>query len=369
MLKVSLLGIPLDEGIRRALSACGDVDLTVTDSADADLLLAPPEFLAGRSDSLLSLDELVPEDLFPAAAPPRRQPPTALTVRLDPRLLYYRTELLEDRREREAFAAINRRELAVPAGWAEFVAAAHFFTRPPQLYGCVFAGTPAGLARFFSEVVCSLGGAPVDGRARPNLLTREGEAAAALLYDLVARFSTTPPELLELDEAAAAEWFRRGRAALAPEGPTGYRRTTDTSFSAVAGWLGLAPLPGAKSARRTTAPRRIAVAVPRGGQAEAAREVAAALVSDTGQAALAYDAGVPARRSAALAAGAGLREGTLAQRRWRLMEAAAESAVPLVLPPEPAWSRGLGEALQAMLRGEVDARDALRQAEEELKRG
>ena len=72
---------------------------------------------------------------------------------------------------------------------------------------------------------------------------REAEAAGALLSDLLSRWKVAPPGLFEMDGGAARDCFRRGNAAMAILDPIGFRRLTDTSFSAVAGWLALAPLP------------------------------------------------------------------------------------------------------------------------------
>jgi ABC-type glycerol-3-phosphate transport system substrate-binding protein len=331
--------------------------------------VGPSDLLRPLADRLWLPEAALPEDLFPAAraACSHEGRDFCLPLRLDPPLLSYRSDLLDDRREQAGFRDLNGRDLVIPADWAQFALAAHHFTRPPQLYGAVFPGNSAGLSRFFQRVTLSLGGSLADRRGRPQLVTREAEGAGALIYDLLVRWQVAPSEILEMDEPAAADCFRRGRAAMAVTGQAGFRRTTDTSFSAVAGWFGLAPVPGARPPRRRTFPPVLSLGIAEGPQAGTVGILAGFLLMDEGQQALLTDGGVPARESAWSAEAGRLREGTLAARRWQLMRAALDEAPePWPVLDGPAWTESLGGALRRMVAEQRDPRAALREAQEEL---
>jgi multiple sugar transport system substrate-binding protein len=336
-----------------------------------DALLAPVGSLHAWRQKLKPVDDMATADLLPFASRPCRDGASwyCLPARVDFRLLYFRAELLGDRREQERFRVTTGGELSTPADWAAFAFAARHFTRPPQLYGTAFAGTDQGLTRFFLEVVHSLGGRAFDAGGRPRLATREAEAAASLIFDLHSRWSTTLPDLLELDPAAVAERFRQGRAALAIDGPEGFRRTCDPTFSAVAGWFGLAALPGTRPPRRRSWPDVMAMAIPEGsGRSDAARALVRYLLSDSGQQAICVEGGVPARASVWPSIEDRLRVGTLAHTRWSLLVEALGEAPDAWQPvDEGAWSAVLGPGIRRVLRQEAEIRAVLKEAEHALR--
>jgi ABC-type glycerol-3-phosphate transport system substrate-binding protein len=301
-----------------------------------------------------------------ALPPPDRR--AFVPLRVDFPVLYYRADLLEDRREQRWFQEATGRELAAPGNWGLLAAAAQYFTRPPQLYGFAFPGDPAGLLAFFLQVVASLGGTPADRHGRPQLLSREAAAAASLLYDLHVRWQATPPETLAMDQAAVSARFRRGELAMALDGPTGFQRVLDPTYSAVGGWLGLARVPGAPPPRRRSLPTLLALSLPlTGAAAPALGELARYLLSDAGQEALCSDGGLPVTSAAAARQAAALRPGAIAHRRWQLWEAArAELPAPLPLLDPRRWEAELGGRLRRMLEDALDPPTILREAQDSL---
>lgn len=290
-----------------------------------------------------------------------------IPLRLDFPLLYYRSDLLGDRREQSWFAEATGRELAVPANWGLLAVAAQHFTRPPQRYGFAFPGDAAGLLAFFRQVLASLGGAAVDPRGRPQLRSREADAAASLLFDLHVRWETTPPDTLSMDQAAVAQRFRMGEVTMALDGPRGFRRALDPSYSAVGGWLAVGPVPGAAPPRRRSQPSVLCLALRQGD--EAATALAGYLLSAPGLEALCSDGGLPVTVEARRLAAAPLRVGSIAERRWALCDQAVdELPSPLSLIDLPRWEAELGGRLRRMLAGELEPRAALGEAHEALAR-
>src|SRR5262249_59947882 len=79
--------------------------------------VGPPDRLRPLADRLWLPEAALPEDLFPAAraACSSNGSVFCLPLRLDPPLLSYRSDLLDDRREQARFPDLDGRDLVIPA--------------------------------------------------------------------------------------------------------------------------------------------------------------------------------------------------------------------------------------------------------------
>lgn len=279
-----------------------------------------------------------------------------LPRRREPRLLYYRSDLFDDRREQEAFRqATAGRELAPPDAWTDLAAVAQFFKRPGRA-GFVMPGRGVELLHLFCEIVAGAGGAPFeDDRVR-----LDGKAAAwalALLADLHRRWQATPEDTPEFTQARVSECFRLGRAALALDGPATGRLLTDPTFSAVAAWHSVALPPGLVRSRRASWSSVATYALPATcSDPAAALRLLRHLTSEEAQRREAADGALPTRITVRREALDGARPGTLAHRKRGLAEAAWTHGA-LRPPASPGWLEAEATAadrLHRVLAGDLD---------------
>ncbi len=283
------------------------------------------------------------------------------------RLLFYRSDFFDDRRERQWFReASGGRELRVPETWEDLAAVAQYFTRADTCHGFAFPGKGTGLVATFAEIVTSVGGTCFGPDGRPLFYSRAGEWALQLLRDLLLRWEAVPAETPELGYTEVSERFRLGKCALACDFPGTAHLLCDPCFSAVAGWHGVAPYPTGSSGKRAVWSGCSAFAIPaRCPDPEAAVELLRYLTSTERQLAEGKQGALPARTDALRELREGLREGTLAQRRFALAEETLRTAAltaPAV-PEYPELERQLALQLRAALTGEREVVAALEEAQ------
>jgi len=360
-----------------AAGLAAHLEEAIVGEAPYDLVSVDTTSLPRLSAWLTPLEEALPEeeraDFFPVALAGCRVAGVlmALPRALRIPLLHYRSDLLEDYREIGWYQEDTGRVLRVPETWEELAAVAQFFTRPPRLYGFPFACQARPLVALFGEIVGAYGGSLFDPAGRPRFATPLGAWAAHLLRDGYRRWGITPEESLDWSEADVADCFRRGDAAMARGYPEEYEVLRDTSRSPVGGWLSLAPLPGGARNRRRAWSTVIGFAVPlHCEQREGAIALARFLTDRVSQHVDAQMGAFCARESTAIEYGETLREGSLSQVRWRLLEQAARSHAicPPTFPEYPTAEETLGEALRSVLLGYREADDALQQAQRDLER-
>jgi len=329
-------------------------------------------YTAALAPHLLPLDALLPQaelDAFSEAA----LEPCRVDGRLyqlprsvETRLLYYRSDIFDDRREQAWFAeASGGRELRVPRSWDELAAVAQYFTRAGKMYGFAFPGRGPGLVATFAEVLHTVGGTFLDSEGRPRFYSRAGEWALTLLRDLCGRWEAVPPETPDCDYDDVSEMFRMGRCAMACDFTGTARLLTDTTFSAVAGWHSVALYPSGAENRRAAWTGCPTFAVPATSpDPEAAARLLLFLTSHESQLMEARHGAVPSRVSAHEAERERLREGTLGHLRFTLAEQTLRLA-PLAPPAVPhyaelearTWPR-----LRQAITGEVEVTAALESA-------
>jgi multiple sugar transport system substrate-binding protein len=287
----------------------------------------------------------------------------ALPRAVETRLLFYRSDLFDERREQQWFhEASGGRDLRVPRAWDELAAVAQYFTRAGKMYGFLFPGRGPGLVATFAEITNTVGGTFFDEYGQPRFYSRAGEWALTLLRDLYGKWEAVPPETPQCGYEEVSEAFRMGRCALACDFPGTARLLCDPTFSAVSGWHSVDPYPTGPNGRRAVWTGCAAFAIPANCPGpEDALSLLRFLTSKESQIVEAKDGALPARLSAREQRREGLFAGTLAHRRFELAEDTARDAAlwAPALPQWPAIEAALWPLLQQAIEGNLEPAEAL----------
>jgi multiple sugar transport system substrate-binding protein len=270
---------------------------------------------------------------------------------LDVKLLLYRTDLLSK----------------PPASWEELLEEA-VRLRSRETYGFVFPGKESGLFGHFFELHAMAGGRMFEdeGPPRPHLNDEAGRWALDLLKDLYERAAPEETPEWHYDEVAAC--FRDGKAAMSTDWPGGFY-TYQEEGSAVADRFGIALYPEGRAGRFIYAGCHT-FAIP---NTIRDRPGALALLHFlTSRESQTYEARLgtlPAREDSLEDARAGAPEGSLAARRWDLLEEAKEAAL---IPPKhenyPAVEDAIWQGIREALLGHRSVEEALSKTEDEASR-
>ncbi len=130
--------------------------------------------------------------------------------------LYYRRDVFEDPKLRQAYQAKFKRDLAVPRTWDEYAETAQFITdqMAPKLYGAVHfrkAGSPGNQFAFLQEFRANGGVFFDDKTMRAQLATPAG---VTTLRQMVAANKASVPGNDDLDAVAAWVAWLQGKAAM-----------------------------------------------------------------------------------------------------------------------------------------------------------
>lgn len=267
----------------------------------------------------------------------------SLPRNLDVKLLHYRTDLLD----------------RPPATWEELLEEAARLRSGEGLYGFVFPGKESGLFGHFFELHAMYGGR-MFGEEGPPVPRIRDEAARRALGLLVGLYRRAAPEETpdwHYDEVAAC--FREGRAAMSTDWPGGFH-LYEGEESRVRGRYGLALYPEGPAGRYVYAGCH-SFAIPRTVRdREAAVELLRFLVSRESQAHEARFGTLPAREDALAEARAEAPPGSLAARRWELLDEARKAAL---IPPKheryPAVEEAIWRGIREALLGRRSVEEAL----------
>jgi multiple sugar transport system substrate-binding protein len=270
---------------------------------------------------------------------------------LDVKLLLYQTDLLSK----------------PPASWEELLEEA-VRLRSRETYGFVFPGKESGLFGHFFELHAMAGGRMFEdeGPPRPHLNDEAGRWALALLKDLYEKAAPEETPEWHYDEVAAC--FRDGKAAMSTDWPGGFY-TYQEEGSAVADRFGIALYPEGRAGRFIYAGCHT-FAIP---NTVRDRPGALALLRFlTSRESQTYEARLgtlPAREDSLEDARAEAPEGSLAARRWDLLEEAKRAAL---IPPKhenyPAVEDAIWQGIREALLGHRSIEEALRKTEDEANR-
>jgi multiple sugar transport system substrate-binding protein len=270
---------------------------------------------------------------------------------LDVKLLYHRTDLVPE----------------PPPSWEELRDEAAGL-RSEEVYGFVFPGKESGLFGHFFELHAMAGGRMFEegGPPAPELNDEAGRWALALLKDLYERAAPEVTPDWHYDEVAAC--FREGTAAMSTDWPGGFYTYEDPATSAVVGSYDVALYPEGRAGRSIYSGCHTFAIPVSVRDRPAAVELLRFLTSRESQA---FEAGLgtlPARTDALEDARAEAPDGSLAQRRWGLLEEAQEAAL---IPPKhenyPAVEDAIWEGVREALLGK-GVEETLRDTEEAARR-
>ncbi len=325
--------------------------------ASYDLISTHAKYAPSQREWLTPLDD----DLERAELEPFTQRPLELARidgslygvprNLDVKLLYYRADLLA----------------GPPLSWEELrEEAAHL--RSDELYGFVFPGKESGLFGHFFELHAMAGGRMFEdsGTPAPRLNDEAGRWTLRLLKDLYERAAAEETPDWHYDEVAAC--FREGRAAMSTDWPGGFYTYEDHETSAVAGSYGVALYPEGRAGRYIYSGCHTFAIPATARDRPAAVELLRFLTSRESQAFEARLGTLPARGDSLRDARAEAVAGSLAERRWGLLEEAQEASL---IPPKhenyPVVEDAIWQGVREALLGK-DVDQALRDTEEAARR-
>jgi multiple sugar transport system substrate-binding protein len=267
---------------------------------------------------------------------------------LDVKLLYYRTDLLDK----------------PPSSWEELREKAEEL-RSKDLYGFVFPGKESGLFGHFFELHAMHGGRMFegDGPPSPRLNDEAGLWALSLLKDLYDRAAPEETPDWHYDEVATC--FREGGAAMSTDWPGGFYTYEDREASAVAGRYGVALYPEGRAGRFVYSSSHTFAIPDTVRDRSCALALLRFLTSRESQAFEARLGTLPARNDAFEDARREAPPGSLAKRRWELLEEAQEAAlIPPKHPNYPAVEDAIWEGIREVLLGRKSVEKALEDTEE-----
>ena len=264
---------------------------------------------------------------------------------LDVKLLLYRTDLMEDK----------------PSSWEDLLETAARL-RSDSLYGFAFPGKESGLFGHFFELHAMAGGRMFEeeGPPTPRLDDEAGLWALGLLKDLYER--AAPPETpnWHYDEVAAC--FREGRAAMSTDWPGGFYTYVDPDHSAIVDRFDVDLYPEGPSGRHIYSSSHTFAIPATVRDRGAAIELLRFLTSRESQAHEARLGTLPARSDALQDVRS--EAGSLAERRWALLERAQEDAL---VPPKhvnyPAVEDAIWEGIREALLNNKSVEKALADTE------
>jgi multiple sugar transport system substrate-binding protein len=270
---------------------------------------------------------------------------------LDVKLLYHRTDLVPE----------------PPRTWEELRDQAAR-SRSNEVYGFVFPGKESGLFGHFFELHAMAGGRMFEesGPPAPKLNDEAGRWALTLLKDLYERAAPEETPDWHYDEVAAC--FREGRAAMSTDWPGGFYTYEDPGTSAVAGTYDVALYPEGRAGRFIYSGCHTFAIPATVRDRPAAVELLRFLTSRESQALEARLGTLPARIDSLGDARSEAPAGSIAERRWGLLEEAQEAAL---IPPKhenyPAVEDAIWQGVREALLGK-DVDRALGDTEEAARR-
>ena len=271
---------------------------------------------------------------------------------LDVKLLYHRTDLLPE----------------PPSSWEELREEAARL-RSGDFYGFTFPGKESGLFGHFFELHAMAGGRMFDhdGPPAPKLNDEAGLWALGLIKDLYERSAPEETPNWHYDEVAAC--FREGKAAMATDWPGGFYTFEDPNQSEIVNRFEVALYPEGLAGRFIYSSSHTFAIPQTVRDRTAAVELLHFLTSRESQAFEARLGTLPARSDALQDARADTAPGSLAERRWGLLEEAQREAL---LPPKhqnyPAVEDAIWQGIREALLGHKSVEESLEATEKAASR-
>ncbi len=278
---------------------------------------------------------------------------------LDIKLLYYRTDLFADARERREFKTRAGAELRVPNTWDELRTIALHFARAPALHGFAFPGRESGLFGHFFELLAASGGRLLTDRGEPAVDDEAGRWALGLLVELYKR-GAAPPETPDWHYDEVATCFREGRAAMTTDWPGGFYTYIDPALSSVREVFDLALYPSGPRGRHIYAGSHTFAIPVTARDRPAAVELLRFLTSEESQLVEARRGSLPTRPVVLSKVRAESSPGSMAARRWALLEQSVDAALfPPAISRWPDVEEAIWQCARAAIVGEMSVPRAL----------
>ena len=154
-------------------------------------------------------------------------------------IIFYRTDLFEDSKEKSNFKSKYGYELAAPTTWKQFDDIAQFFTRGSKLYGTDVKG--AVETEWLAAVVQAGAAGPVLDPSGKVIIDDAAHVAALDFYsNLNNTLKVAPPGAVQVDWAAAQNLFNQGKTAMTRFWAHAYRQIPKDA--PVYGKVGAAPM-------------------------------------------------------------------------------------------------------------------------------
>jgi multiple sugar transport system substrate-binding protein len=189
-------------------------------------------------------------------------------------MLYYRSDLFSDPKEKAAFKAKYGYDLAAPTTWKQYMDIAQFFTRPPSLYGTAFFGQRGFSYAWWADIWAGLGGGHwFDNNMNPQINDAAGVKA---LQMMTVEKTYSPPDVMSYGYEELRDAFLAGKTAMIVQWGDVGKKANDPSVSKIRGKVGFSTVPQG----RTYMPYSRVMAVATGsGNPAAAYAVAAYMTS------------------------------------------------------------------------------------------
>jgi multiple sugar transport system substrate-binding protein len=326
-------------------------------TASYDLISTHTKYAPSQAQWLSPLDEDLDEEELRHFSPQTRElvhidgSLYGVPRNLDVKLLFYRTDLIPQ----------------PPASWEELLEEATR-SRSEETYGFVFPGKESGLFGHFFELHAMAGGRMFKGEGppTPHLDDEAGHWALGLLRDLYEKAAPEETPEWHYDEVAAC--FREGKAAMSTDWPGGFY-TYEEEGSAVAGRYDVALYPEGRAGRFVYAGCHTFAIPNTVHDRPGALALLRFLTSRESQAHEARLGTLPARQDSLEDARAEAPEGSLAARRWDLLEETSKAALmPPQHPNYPAVEDAIWQGIREALLGRRSVEEALRETEAEASR-
>jgi ABC-type glycerol-3-phosphate transport system substrate-binding protein len=194
---------------------------------------------------LTALDDMFPApvtaDLFPSLVDGAqiKGKYVGMPVWANAEVLFYRTDLFSDPKEKTAFAAKYGYELVAPTNWQQFSDVAQFFTRGTEMYGTDVKG--AVETEWLAHVVQAGAAGPVLDPSGKVIIDDAAHVAALKFYsELFTKLKVAPPGAAQVDWAAAQNLFYQGKTAMTRFWAHAYRQIPKDA--SVYGKVSVAPM-------------------------------------------------------------------------------------------------------------------------------
>lgn len=348
-------------------------DLYSKGEGDYDLITTHSKYSASQKQWLSPLDQDVNDkelaEYIPSTIELMRIDGELMQLprNIDVKLVYYRTDLFENAKEKTNFKGKFGYELEPPKTWKQLKDIAKFFTRPPRLYGFVFPGRYSGLFGHFFELLATAGGTLLGEDLEPQFVSRAGEWSLGILRDLYFVDKVCPKEVPDWHYDEVAQFFRDGNVAMTTDWPGSFSTYKDPSLSRVGDRFGVSIYPVGPSGKRWVYAGGFSYAIPKSCRdRDGALALTRFLLSDQMQYEEARRGAIPVKKVVREKIREETQRGSIEEQRLLMLEQTVNEC--LLIPPKfaqyPLVEDALWTSLQDGYRGKIGVKEALEKAAE-----